>query len=88
MVIVDQASMLQMQNWARVREVFAALNRLPRTQRDADFSRIREWYLNGWARHYRQTLVFGRYLTPEVKALFGRSCQVRPSPARHGVLLR
>lgn len=55
--VVDRADMLTMQNWTHVESVAEALNALPRSQHGSDIMRVREWYLNGMAKHYRQTLL-------------------------------
>ncbi len=57
------------QNWAHVETVLAALNRLPREQHGTDIMRVRDWYLEGRARHYRQTLLLGSYPSPDTNAL-------------------
>lgn len=58
-----------LQNWAHVETVLAALNRLPREQHGTDIMRVRDWYLEGRARHYRQTLLLGSYPSPDTNAL-------------------
>ncbi|CAI7768199.1 unnamed protein product [Closterium sp. NIES-54] len=84
-VIVDQADVILMQNWAHVEAVFAQLNKLPVKQHGTDFMRVREWgsflsplspspifpcsipfprYLNGWAAHYRQSIVLSAFSHP------------------------
>ncbi|CAI5967399.1 unnamed protein product [Closterium sp. NIES-64] len=73
-VIVDQADVILMQNWAHVEAVFAQLNKLPVKQHGTDFMRVREWYLNGWAGHYRQSIVLSAFSHPSINALFHRSC--------------
>jgi U3 small nucleolar RNA-associated protein 25 len=52
--------------------VFDHVNLVPKEQRDTDFSRLREFYINGLARSFRQTLVFSSFLTPEINAFFAR----------------
>ena len=45
LVVVDGADVMEMQNWAHVQAVFAALNNMPKEQRpDTNFMRIRPWY--------------------------------------------
>eukprot|EP00898_Chlorokybus_atmophyticus_P001794 jgi/Chlat1/2615/Chrsp178S02458 len=79
--IVDYADVMLMQNWQHVLAVFDLLNLIPTQQHDSDFMRIREWYLNGWARHYRQTIVCSSFVTPELLALM-RSCSNRAGEHR------
>ena len=52
--------------------MFEHLNLIPKEQRDTDFSRLREFYLNALAKNYRQTLVFSDFLTPEINSLFAK----------------
>jgi U3 small nucleolar RNA-associated protein 25 len=52
-VIVDQCDVLMMQNWDHVQYIFQRLNQLPKKPHGADFSRIRNWYLNDHSKYYR-----------------------------------
>ena len=52
------------------KHIFDHLNLIPKEQHDTDFSRIKSWYLDGKAKHLRQTLMFSFYTTPLINALF------------------
>ncbi|CAK9199357.1 unnamed protein product [Sphagnum troendelagicum] len=72
--VLDYADVILMQNWSHVLTVFEHLNRIPTNQHGTDFMRIREWYLNGHARHYRQTIILSAFSDAGVNALFSRTC--------------
>ena len=46
----------------------------PKESHDVDFSRVRMWTLNGWAKFYRQTLIFSQLLSPQILALYNKHC--------------
>ena len=73
-VVIDRADVIQMQNWNHVGACLDALNQLPEQQGKVDIMRVREWYLSGLARHYRQTVLVSSFASAEMAALFGRHC--------------
>ncbi|KAK4496140.1 hypothetical protein PRZ48_012119 [Zasmidium cellare] len=71
--IVDQADAMQMQDWTNVEVVFSHLNLELKETHGCDFSRVRNWYLDGNAKYLRQTILFSAYLTPEMNRLHNTS---------------
>ncbi|KAH9304113.1 hypothetical protein KI387_008517, partial [Taxus chinensis] len=90
-LVIDNADVILMQNWSHIVSVVDQLNQLPTKQHGTDFMRIREWYLNGQARYYRQTIVLSNFVNADINALFNRFCvnyqgKVKLSAVYNGVL--
>lgn len=75
LLIIDNADVLMMQNWEHVLSVFDHLHLQPKKSHDVDFSRVRNWLLDGHAKFYRQTLVFGRIPAPPINSVFNKYCK-------------
>ncbi|KAL5712815.1 hypothetical protein ACHQM5_014946 [Ranunculus cassubicifolius] len=73
-LIIDHADVIAMQNWSHVTRVFENLNHIPSKQHGTDVMRIRQWYLDGNARFYRQTIMLGAFLNPDMNSLFNHHC--------------
>lgn len=50
------------------------MNLQPLDAHGVDFSRVRMWNLNNWARHYRQTLVFSSIQDPQINSILTKHC--------------
>ena len=72
-VYIDQLDILSMQNLDHLFFILDHLNCLPKEATSTtDFSRIRPWSLNGWARFYRQLIVTSSFTSPLFLNLFHR----------------
>lgn len=74
LLILDQTEIFLMQNWDHLTHVLAHLHLQPRDSHGTDFSRIRNWTLNGWSKYYRQTLLFSSGALPEINSIFNKRC--------------
>lgn len=74
LLIIDHADVIAMQNWSHLKTVVEQMNHTPSKQHGTDVMRIRQWYLNGHARYYRQTVLLGSFLNPDMCGLFNQLC--------------
>jgi len=70
--VVGFAHVLGMQNWDHLLNVFDCMNLVPKEAHGCDFSRTRQWSLDGQAKFVRQTILLSDYPFPEANALFNR----------------
>ncbi|SCU90839.1 LAMI_0E03796g1_1 [Lachancea mirantina] len=75
LMIYDQFHSIEFQNVQHVTSIFAHINKIPQQQHDADFSRIRMWYINDQAKQFRQTLIFTKYASPFANSLINGRCR-------------
>lgn len=73
-LILDQTELFLMQNWDHLIHVFNHLHLQPKEGHGTDFARVRTWSLNGWAKYYRQTLIFSSVVLPEINSIFNKKC--------------
>lgn len=57
-----------------LQHVMNHMNLQPLDSHGVDFSRVRMWNLNNWARHYRQTLVFSSIQDPQINNILTKHC--------------
>lgn len=74
LLILDQTEIFLMQNWDHLLHVFNHLHLQPVESHGTDFSRVRTWALNGWAKYYRQTLIFSSLHSSEIAGLISKYC--------------
>ncbi|EPQ29139.1 uncharacterized protein PFL1_03427 [Pseudozyma flocculosa PF-1] len=72
MLVVDQLDVMAMQNWDHLQFVLGHLNQIPKQARETDFSRVKQWYLDGRAPLFRQTVLLSGYDFPELRALYAK----------------
>ncbi|XP_035449443.2 U3 small nucleolar RNA-associated protein 25 homolog [Spodoptera frugiperda] len=73
-LIMDQADVFLMQNWDHLLHVLDHFHLQPKKTHGTDFSRVRSWAVNGWAKYYRQTLIFSSVALPEIKSVINKKC--------------
>ena len=69
-VIMDYADSLLMQNWEHVECIMDHLNLQPKEAHGCDFSRVRNWYLDGNAKYLRQTILLSAFNFPALNKIY------------------
>lgn len=69
-VLMDQTEAVLMQNWDHIEYIFERLNLQPREAHGCDFSRVRNWYLEGNAKFLRQTILFSAFNSPSLNKIY------------------
>ena len=91
-VIIDNATAVQMQNWHHVEFIFSKLSSTPNDLHGADIERVRPWFLDANAKYLRQTIILSSFITPEVNSLitnhtFNTAGRVKYTPTYTGTML-
>jgi len=92
LLTIDSFTHLQFQNWEHIVEILEHINLTPATPPPkCDFSRVKPYFLDGEGKYYRQTLLFGEFMTAEAMAIFSADMnnvngKVRIKQAYNGVL--
>ncbi|XP_077968040.1 U3 small nucleolar RNA-associated protein 25 homolog [Styela clava] len=74
LVIMDQTDVFLMQNWEHVLHIFEHLNITPKDSHGVDFSRVRNFSLDGRNKFYRQTVVISNVHLPQISSIFTKWC--------------
>ena len=70
--LVGYADVLMMQNWDHVNDILNFLNQQPKNNNDTDFSRVRNYLLDGQGCYWRQLIVSSDILDPCIQSTFKR----------------
>lgn len=70
--LVPFADVLMMQNWDHTNDILALLNKEPAKNNDTDFSRVRNYILEGQAQHWRQLIFSSDIVDPFLLSSFKR----------------
>ncbi|SCU89753.1 LAFA_0E20604g1_1 [Lachancea sp. 'fantastica'] len=75
LLVIDQLHSIEFQNVLHLSSIFEHINKIPQQQHDADFSRIKMWYINDQAKLLRQSLIFTRFSSPFSDSLVNGKCR-------------
>lgn len=63
-----------MQNWEHLKDIMNLINLTPTQDRGADFSRIRDVFLNQQMKYNRQTIILSHHMFAEINSLYNKYC--------------
>lgn len=69
---VSSSDVMLMQNWDHVNGVLESLNQQPKNIADIDFSRVRNYFLEGKGANWRQLIVTSQFSDPHILSTFRR----------------
>ena len=70
--IVTRSDVLLMQNWDHVNSVLECLNQQPKNISNIDFSRVRNYFLEGQGENWRQLIMVSKFQDPYILSTFRR----------------
>lgn len=70
--LVQQADVQMMQNWDHANDILGMLNKEPEKNNDTDFSRVRNYMLEGQGAHWRQLIISTEVVDPFLLSAFKR----------------
>jgi len=73
-LVVDHADVALMQNWEHVLHIIQKMHLQPKESHDVDFSRVRNWALDGHSKYYCQSIVLSSINSPQVSSLLTKYC--------------
>ena len=70
--LIEYAETILMQNWDHVNDILDYLNQEPQSNNNADFSRVRNYLLNGQGQYWRQLILSSKFVDPTLNSFFKR----------------
>lgn len=70
--LLQHSDVMLMQNWDHVNDILAVLNQQPKNNNNTDFSRVRNYFLEGQGAHWRQLIVSTKFMDPSLISSFKR----------------
>lgn len=70
--LIARSDVLLMQNWDHVNSILDSLNKQPKKISDIDFSRVRNYFLDGHGSNWRQLIIVSQFTDPHILSTFRR----------------